>query len=125
MTYKVVITREDGTSERKEMENGRKARWYAEGAALPIKMFAFSPVGRDVELLDGKGVRLLDASIPPGSEWALAWRDAKRTWVRGYATKEEAEEARKGLPKGCESAVLGSGQGLPWGVGPAFRPSGS
>ena len=75
---------------------------------------------RCVEVVDGKGIRIYDAAVPKGSEWALAWRDSKRTWVRGFPTKEEAVQAEGGVPKGCETAVLRASERLPWSVGPGY-----
>lgn len=121
MVYKVIITDADGKARRKETNSRKEALFHAEASSCPMNIFGiFETEERYVEVVDGKGIRIYDAAVPKGSEWALAWRDSKRTWVRGFPTKEEAEEARGAVPKGCEAAVLRASERLPWSVGSGY-----
>ena len=120
VTYKVIITEADGKVRRKETNSRREALFYAESFSCPMKVFDFGNVeGHYVEVVDGKGIRIYDAAVPQGSEWALAWRDSRRTWVRGFRTREEAEEAMKEVA-GKDAVVLRASQRLPWSVGPGY-----
>lgn len=124
MVYKLILEFEDGESERTEIEGRREAVARAENLAWPAgpsPLTGFSafadpkpPRDRYVELIDAKGARILDAVIPKGSRYALAWRDGKRTWVRGFVAREEAAEARADVPEGCEAVILNTTQKIPW-----------
>ena len=121
MAYKVIITEADGKVRRKETNSKKEALFYAESFSCPMNLFGFGETEeRYVEVTDGKGIRIYDAAVPQGSEWALAWRDSKRTWVRGFPTKEEAEQAKRAVSKDCETAVLRASERLPWSVGSAY-----
>ena len=121
MAYTVIITEADGKVRRKETNSRKEALFYAESSSCPMNIFGiFETEERYVEVTDGKGTRIYDAAVPQGSEWALAWRDSKRTWIRGFPTKEEAEEAQRAVSKGCETAVLRASERLPWSVGPGY-----
>ena len=121
MAYTVIITEADGKVRRKETNSKKEALFYAEASSCPMNVFGiFETEERYVEVTDGKGIRIFDAAVPQGSEWALAWRDSKRTWVRGFPTKEEAEQAQRAVSKGCETAVLRASERLPWSVGPGY-----
>ena len=123
MVYKVIITEADGKVRRKETDSRKEALFYAEASSCPMKVFDFGDVKEHyVEVVDGKGIRIYDAAVPQGAQYALAWRDSKRTWVRGYLTREEAEEAMKEVA-GKDAVVLRASQRLPWSVGTGFsRP---
>ncbi len=121
MAYTVMITEADGKVRRKETNSRKEALFFAESFSCPMNIFGiFETEERYVEVTDGKGIRIYDAAVPQGSEWALAWRDSKRTWVRGFPTKEEAEEAQRAVSKDCETAVLRASERLPWSVGPGY-----
>lgn len=123
MAYTVIITEADGKVRRKETNSRKEALFYAESFSCPMNLFGFGETEeRYVEVTDGKGIRIYDAAVPQGSEFALAWKDSKRTWVRGFRTREEAEEAMKEVA-GKDAVVLRASQRLPWSVGTGFsRP---
>lgn len=119
MAYRIVVTYPDGRTKKIETESRAKAFFTAEQLSCPVSPLGLFPAeGRDVELLDSEGVRLLDSSVPEGSIWAVAWRDSRRTWVRGYLTREEAEAAKGEIPAESGAVILGPADGLPWGQEP-------
>lgn len=121
MAYTLTITEADGKVRRKEINSRKEALFHAEASSCPMNIFGiFETEERYVEVTDGKGIRIFDAAVPQGSVWALAWRDSKRTWIRGFPTKEEAEQAQRAVSKGCETAVLRASERLPWSVGPGY-----
>lgn len=128
MAYKLIIGHSKGEETRTELKyrkdalsRAERATWPDHGTSLD---FAFMGPQGDAyaEVIDGSGARIFDAYIPEGSRYALAWRDSKRTWVRGFGTRDEAVEAKAEVPKGCEAVILNSTQHLPWETKYTVRP---
>lgn len=70
--------------------------------------------GMDVELIGLKGERMVDSSYTKADRFYLAWRDDRRISIRGFPTKEEAEEVRASLRGDVEAEVVPIGGPLGW-----------